>query len=142
MAIRQRLKPQPELLQPAPPAEMPTAATLLEDPLQMKTYDLSPAIDEVLRGRLLGKILKSLTGFPTGTLQEVALFVDICENDHGCTTPAEEFITDLVVVYRRGSGLTPDQAAEVLDKFRESFTDALGIAKRFNALYADVLAGE
>jgi hypothetical protein len=142
MAISQRLKPQPELLQPAPPAEMPPAAMRFEDPLRMKTYDLAPAIEEALRDRLLAKILKSLTEMRTGSLQEVALFVDICENDHGCTTPAEEFITDLVAVYQRGGGLTPGQAAEVLDKFRENFTDALGIAKRFNALYADVLASE
>jgi hypothetical protein len=72
-----------------------------DDALRMGTFDLPPAQIEALRGRLVDGIVKSIAGMSTFRIQEVARFIEICENDHGCITPAEEFITSLVADHFR-----------------------------------------
>jgi hypothetical protein len=83
-------------------------------------------------------ISKSLAEIPTLKLQDVGQFIEISKNDKGCSTPAEQFITDLVMLHS-GWGLTPDKAAEKLATFRRDFDDSAEITRRFTARYAEFL---
>ena len=65
-------------------------------------------------------------------------FAEIEEANHGSDTPAESFITHLVMV-SHFRPLTPDEAAECLETFRDEF-DCMAIATRtFVARYPEAV---
>ena len=119
--------------EPAPAVAQPEP-----DLLRAKIYNFSPEQLESARITLLGMISKSLAEIPTLKLQDVGQFIEISKNDKGCSTPAEQFITDLVMLHS-GWGLTPDKAAEKLATFRRDFDDSAEITRRFTARYAEFL---
>lgn len=63
------------------------------------------------------------------------------KSNHGCDTPAEEFVSSIASYYLRSlnpennRGLTPDYVADQLETFRDNFRDALAVARHFNARY-------
>ena len=118
----------------------PATATAQPHPdlLRAKIYNFSPEQQESARAELLAMILKSVTGMDASGLQDVAQFIEICENNAGCITPAEEFITDLVMTHS-GYSLTPDWAADTLARFRENFGIAVNVAGRFATRYPELV---
>ncbi|MDP9054622.1 MAG: hypothetical protein M3N93_10025 [Acidobacteriota bacterium] len=59
----------------------------------------------------------------------MAEFATILENFSGCTSPAEEFIVNLVSAHAYGNFLTPDDASDELKDFRRSFDTAIAAAR-------------
>ncbi|MCL4852242.1 MAG: hypothetical protein KJZ78_12785 [Bryobacteraceae bacterium] len=116
------------------------------DPLYVHLWDHKDdeGFREDFREKLLNLIEDSISEMDTSDLQEVAQFIDIVENDRGCTTPAEEFIKNLVFGHyaRPGEGLTPKIARAELETFREHFADAVEITKRFNRIYSSSVNAE
>jgi hypothetical protein len=119
-----------------PAAEPPQLAG--PDLLRTEIYNLTPEQEESARAELLVAIVKSLTGMTASRLQRVAQFIEICENDHGTITPAEEFITGLVMVHS-SCGLTPAYAADQLAEFRNNFGDTIDITSQFTARYSELI---
>jgi hypothetical protein len=96
--------------------------------------ELQPGEEKTLREQLLARAVKSLTKMSALRLQKFAEFVDLCEKDRGCDTPAEEFILSLVSTHY-ACGLTPDDVAEDLEDFRASFDYMAESAKMFKERY-------
>jgi hypothetical protein len=138
--IKAAARPKPV---PAPAAALAPAQAQPEPNLLRAPIDgLNPEQREQARVALLATIQESIAGLHTCRLQDVAQFVDIVENDAGCTTPAESFITSIVNDHYREEGLTPELAAweiERPDGFRISFRDAIDTGKRFNAMYPKLM---
>lgn len=121
---------------------MSNETTMQVDPLRVHPWDHKD--DEGFREKLLNLIEDSISEMNTSDLQQVAQFIDIVENDHGCTTPAEEFITSLIFGHyaRAGKGLTPKIARSELQIFCEHFAAAVEITKRFNHTYSAIVKAE
>ena len=127
------------------PAAAPVPATTLPPPRLVprpnadllhgiQWSELQPAEENALREQLLARAVKSLTKMEATRLQNVAEFIDICEKDRGCDSPAEEFVRGLVRTHY-WYGLTPDEAAEGLEEFRTSFDYMAESAKMFKERY-------
>ena len=70
--------------------------------------------------------------------QRLLAFLNIVRDDEGCTTPAEEFLLDLLQAsYYRG--VTPEYVDFKMGEFRENFNDVLEATKQFTARYAEAL---
>jgi hypothetical protein len=96
--------------------------------------DPTPEQEKAARAELLASIVNPLAEMPNHMLRDIAQFLDICRNASGSTTPAEEFILNLVIVhYMRG--LTPEIAADAIEEFRANYDDLREAMKRFNAIY-------
>jgi len=97
-------------------------------------FDKDPVLREELRTLIVGSIAK----MSNGCLQAVARFIDIQQNDRGCMSPAEDFITYLVMSHftQRNVGLTPKDVEDRLKQFHEDFTFAFDITRRFNRTYS------
>jgi hypothetical protein len=142
MQKRKRTTPKPETsrLAAAPlPNTDPKATQPEPDLLRAKIYEFSPEHQEAARTKLLAMAFNSITKMSIAHLQRVAQFVDICENNTGCTTPAEEFINDLVMRHYIYS-LTPDDVAEDLESFRKNFNDAVETTQYFTAQYPELIS--
>ena len=74
-----------------------------------------PEDKEALRARFLGGIMKSLETMCETRLQQAAQFVDLCEHNQGCITPAENFIADLMLSHYFFGGLIPDEVKDNLE---------------------------
>lgn len=127
---------------PATPPPAPEAAPVL-DPLRgvQNFYDLEekqPKEAKALRAQLLGQIMQSLPKMATARVQEVAQFMDLCNNDRGCVTPVESFITDLVSNHYLYGGLTPDGVMaefEGQEGFKVNYEEYVEGVDRFNLAY-------
>jgi hypothetical protein len=127
---------------PASAAPPPEAAPVL-DPLRgvQNFYDLEkkqPKEAKALRAQLLEQIMQSLPKMDTALVQEVAQFMDLCNNDRGCVTPVESFITDLVSDHYLYGGLTPDGVMaefEGQDGFKVNYEECAEGVDRFNLAY-------
>lgn len=100
---------------------------------------LPPMEAEALREQLVDLIDRSLQELCISDVQQVAQFADLCLNDDGCNTPAEDFITMLVAIHYLRRGLTPDVAAFRLDEFRENFDMMMKAARIFTARYPEAV---
>ena len=83
--------------------------------------------------------MQSLPEMATAKVQEVAQFMDLCNNDRGCLTPAESFITDLVSDHYLFGGLTPERVMhefESQDGFKINYEECIENMERFNVAYA------
>ena len=96
------------------------------------------------RAALLRRALEGLQSASDYDLQQIVFFIEIIENLVGSNTPAEEFITGLVLTHGRdardGRGLTPDDAANDLEVFRQEFDSMVVESKNFAAQYSKLLA--
>lgn len=81
-----------------------------------------------------------LAGMSEDTRRSLARYAEILDNDRGCTTPAEELITTLVLTHLAG-GLTPEDADRCVEDFRESFDMAIRAAQRITRQYPEHVAG-
>ena len=117
----------------------PAPAQPERDLLRAEIYKLTPEQQEDARTTLLGMILKSIADMTADSLQTVAEFIEIHENEAGYATPAEDLIVNLVCCHSRRA-LTPDMVASSAAKFRENFDDAMGFAERFTAQYHESLS--
>lgn len=74
-------------------------------------------------------------------LARVGAYLEIVENDSGCTTPFEEFISHLVFMYalRDSDSLTPDGLKNPLEDFREHFEDAIRTARIIARRHPDLV---
>jgi hypothetical protein len=93
---------------------------------------------EEVHHALLTELLFRLIAKPAHSLQEVLHYVEILETDSGCDTPAENFITKLVMVHTI-RGLTPDDVAHDLEEFRLNFDDMAIAASEFTARYPEAV---
>lgn len=91
-------------------------------------------IPETEEAKLRTALAEAVRKMSPCRLQELARFVQIMENDHGCSTPAENLITTLVLKHCL-RGLTPESVEEELAEFRTDFNDAVRAAKQFNSQY-------
>jgi hypothetical protein len=101
-------------------------------------YKMPDEQREQARNALLAGLIERVSEMCETRLQSVVRFAEIETNNSGCVTPAEEYLSQLVDDhYERG--LTPDDAAERLETFREDFTDVLKTSTRFIARYPETL---
>jgi hypothetical protein len=130
---------------PAQPATRPpTVAPTEMDPLRVQSVycmeETRPQEAKALRARLLEQIIQSLPRMDTTSVQSVAQFMDLCQNDRGCVTPAESFITDLVSDHYLHGGLTPETVMHEFDGncdgFKTNYEESLESVQRFNMAYA------
>jgi hypothetical protein len=131
MATKKTTKPQP-VVAPAPAPKV--------DPIRTRTYGMSPEAEAEVRNALLAMILDWAHEAPAHKLQDIAAFMEILDNNTGCTSPAEEFIATLVshhVIY--GDAITPDIVANKLTEFRDDFESAIAVARRVAGQYPNVL---
>jgi hypothetical protein len=101
-------------------------------------WKLQPAEEETLRERLLARVVKSLTTIDLYNLRLIAQFMDICYNNRGSDTPAEEFVRKLIMIHY-SRGLTPEETAEEVEEFRDSFNFMTQSARVFNARYHEAV---
>lgn len=130
---------------PAPPPLAVAPATALAPAVDLlrvqDIYNLEktrPMDAEALRGQLVDLIDRSLQELSTSMVQQVAQFVDISLNEHGCITPAEEFITGLVSTHYFANGLIPDEVRDLLkgpEGFETNFSDFVDNTKRAKEMY-------
>jgi hypothetical protein len=128
-----------------PPAAMPVAATQPPAPavaphakLAPVQVPLTPEQEQEVHAALLSLLHRRLDGMSTCTLQSLAWYADIEDADRGCDTPAEEFIT-LLVLHHHIRALTPDDAAMRLEEFRENFDSMVEGARTFVARYPEAV---
>lgn len=86
--------------------------------------------DENLRTALIAEVAAAVLRLGLIDLRRLVLFVEVLEKYKGFTTPAEEFIANILFDYERNN-LTPDSAHEAIKTFTENYQDAIAIAKNF-----------
>ena len=119
----------------AEPATEPAAVpqTTLE-PMKVSLSELSPEQEREVRAALLSRLQQQLAGMETCQIQSITWYADVVEADHGCDTPAQDFITTLVL-HNYVRPLIPDNAARLLEEFRENFDSMVEGARAFTARY-------
>ena len=119
----------------AEPATEPAAVpqTTL-DPMKVSLSELSPEQEREVRAALLSRLQQQLAGMETCQIQSITWYADVVEADHGCDTPAQDFITTLVL-HNYVRPLIPDNAARLLEEFRENFDSMVEGARAFTARY-------
>ena len=123
------------------PPQPATAPTPKVDFLRVLLHNLAPNQEEEVKYGLLAMLIDWLGKASTHDLQSLMLFAQILDRDIGFLTPAEEFITDLVMEhggYSPDRHLTPETAAGALAKFTDNFSEILEGARSFTAQYSDV----
>lgn len=106
------------------PDDGPEDARIAEPPSDLKQWKLSPII------------LNSLSDHRRGLLD--SMFTAL-EQHGGYTTPAEEFIIDVLRLYADKDGLTPADAIGLADDFKENFDYVLRDTKIFCRQYPDLI---
>ena len=94
--------------------------------------------EKALRAQLLEQIMRSLPDMSASRIQAVAQVMDLCNNDRGCPTPVEEFITDLVMHHYHFGGLNPERVMrefEGPEGFKINYEECIEAMERFNAAY-------
>ena len=119
----------------AEPATEPTTVpqTTL-DPMEVSLSELSPEQEREVRAALLARLQQQLAGMETCQMQSITWYVDVVEADRGCDTPAQDFITTLVL-HNYVRPLIPDNAARLLEEFRKNFDCMVDAARIFSAKY-------
>jgi hypothetical protein len=97
--------------------------------------DRDAAQKEALSARVRGILAERMADLSLSDLHDLACCMEAIENDNGCATPAEDFITTIAYHHAMG-GLTPGDAADQLEIFRRDFYDAATIHARFAERYA------
>ena len=87
---------------------------------------------------LRARLMEQLAGMSACKLESIAQYADIREARNGCDTPAEEFIARLVL-HNHVRALTPDDAARILEEFRENFDSMVEGARTFVARYPEAV---
>jgi hypothetical protein len=121
----------------AAPAE-PAAPQLTLNPMQVSILGLSPKQEQEVRKALLSLLHRRLDGMSACTLRSLVWYADIEDADGGCFTPAEDFITRLVL-HHHVRALTPDDATNHLETFRENFDSVVEGARNFSAMYPEAV---
>lgn len=98
------------------------------------TSDLSPEQEQWVRAQLLARLQRQFAKMSTCAIRSIAWYADIKMADRSCATPAEDFIGSLVREHHH-SGLTPAEAANYREEFRDDFEYALGATREFNTHY-------
>jgi hypothetical protein len=92
-----------------------------------------------LRAQLLEQITAFLPKMSTSDVQNVAQFMDLCNNNRGCVTPVENFLTELVSEHYLCGGLTPEVVMHEFDGncdgFKTNYEETVESVARFNAAY-------
>jgi hypothetical protein len=119
----------------AEPATEPTTVpqTTL-DPMEVSLSELSPEQEREVRAALLARLQQQLAGMETSGIRSIAWYANIEGADRGCDTPAEDFLTTLVL-HNYVRPLIPDDAARLLEEFRENFDSMVEGARAFTARY-------
>jgi hypothetical protein len=117
-----------------PPA--PAVAPKL-DPMDMM-LEFSPEQEQEVRATLLVRLQQQFAGMSTYEIQSVAWYADIEEAASGCDTPAENFIT-MLVLHQSIRPVTPADAARKLEEFRENFDSMVESARIFVEKYPQAL---
>jgi hypothetical protein len=105
-----------------------------EDLLTTVIYKVPDEQKEVIRTRLLNRVLKSIVDMHTCYLQEVALFVTIREHEQAYVTPYEQLVMQLVNNYGWGKA-TPEDVADCVEEFPTEFKDAISTAQYLYSRY-------
>ena len=122
----------------AEPVTEPIAAPVSKlDPMNVLAK-FSPEQEQEVRDALLARLRQQLGGMRTHEVRQIAWYANIEEAKGGCDTPAEDFITGLVLDYQI-RGLTPDDAAHRLEEFRENFDSMAKAASIFAARYPEAV---
>ena len=121
-----------------PPAESITAPQPKLDPMKIPRGPLSPEQEQEAGAALLSRLQGQMANMSTCELQSLAWYVDIEDADCGCDTPAEDFITTLVL-HHTVRPLTPDDATRKLEEFRENFDGMVRAARAFTARYPEAV---
>jgi hypothetical protein len=115
---------------------MPAAQTVKEPaPPVNPSEDLTRRHDE----RVAANRTPLLNNVRYGQVEFLEICKTIHDRDRGCITPAEEFITDLVGDYGYRGGITPELVEDRLKRFRDDFTDAVDVARRFAKAHPDLI---
>ena len=84
----------------------------------------------------LAEVTKALGAVPAAALRDVLVFIHICRNDFGDSTPAENLISALVASYGElGGGLTPCDVQGPMEAFCENWPNAIEDARRLARQY-------
>jgi hypothetical protein len=115
--------------QPAPAAR-PTAnhttkpAGLTAVPPKSE-FDLGPLLENRIGQRAFAILSEMFQDLSEGDLELLATFAKILSRNTGMTSPAEEFIWGVVLMYGvrdgNGRGMTPEDIEDDLKMFRENF---------------------
>jgi hypothetical protein len=113
------------------------------DPLRVDgIYELEKTQPEeaaALRAQLLEQITALPPEMSTSDVQQVAQFMDLCNNNRGCVTPVENFLTELVSEHYLCGGLTPEVVLHEFDGncdgFKTNYEETVESVARFNAAY-------
>lgn len=81
-------------------------------------------------------LVRRLIAMDDDDVRLVRAGLDSIEHFHGCNTPAEEFVRDMLHDYSRGP-LTPQDVERSLEHFREDYNDMVADAKAFLAMHPD-----
>jgi hypothetical protein len=73
-------------------------------------------------------VMEAVLGVSESELFYVAVLVEVLKRDHGCTTPAENFITQILMGYNC-RGLRQSDVLHELAAFDEQLNEALETAK-------------
>jgi hypothetical protein len=119
-------------------AEPGTAPQPKLDPMKIPRGPLSPEQEQEAGAALLSRLQGQMANMSTCELQSLAWYVDIEDADCGCDTPAEDFITTLVL-HHTVRPLTPDDATRKLEEFRENFDGMVRAARAFTARYPEAV---
>ena len=124
---------------PAEPATEPTTAPQTKlDPMDVRLSNLSPEQEQEVHAALLSRLQQQLAGMEICRIQSIAWYADMEEADRGCDTPAQDFLTTLVL-HDHVRPLTPDAAARLLEEFRENFDSMVEGARIFTARYPEAV---
>lgn len=96
------------------------------------------ARESALRGQILREIRRRMNDLALSDLFDLAACTEAIQNEHGCSTPAEGFITK-VANFHAWHGLTPADVAYCLEEFRENFESELRDSKLFASRYASLV---
>ena len=100
--------------------------------------NLSPEQELEVRAALLARLQQQLAGMETCDIRSLVRYADIADANHGCDTPAEEFITRLVLRHHVRA-LTPEDAADYLEEFRRDFDFMVEGVRAFSARYPEAV---
>jgi hypothetical protein len=108
------------------------------DPLRIQVCNLSAPDKAMLKDRLLRMISEEIAAISSvGNVQAVARFIDTINNVRGFTTPAEQFIENILNIHYR-EGLTSERVMDELtgqDGLSRNLKDTVHTAERFTRMY-------
>lgn len=133
-----QVKPPAQLAQQSEKTPVNAAALSDEELLSTSVYKLPEDQQEIIRARILSRIMKSLIEMSTGQLQDVAIFIAIHEHEQGCVTPFEQLVVSLVNHYGWRTN-TPEAVEGLVESFRTEFAEAIQTAKYIHSRYPSLV---